>query len=202
MKLLLNKSKESIRILLTKFLPNGIFWNAKRVPNTNLYKFINALSCEYKRVKDLLYSIVNNRYVDDAELLIERWENDLNLPDDCLKLADSITQRQKDVLLKYTAKGIQTENDFLTIANTFGLNIEIITGVQAASWPWTWPHIFTGTATQSKFYMIVKFLDFSTPSGWPWAWPHAWSIDETIGLQCVFNKLKPANVEVVYIFND
>ena len=202
MKLLFNKTKESIRILLTKFLPNGKFWDAKRTQGTNLYKLINALSDEYKRVKDLIYSIVNNRYVDDTELLLEQWEIDFEIPDECLPLADTISERQKNILLKYTAKGIQTYNDFLTIANLLGINIEIRTGTSEASWPWAWPHIFTGTAIQSRFFMIVKFLDFPTPSGWPWTWPHYWAIDPTASLQCIFNKLKPANVQIVYIFND
>jgi len=202
MKLLLNKAKEKIRILLSQFLPNGDFWNAKRLQNTNLYKLINALSDEYKRVKDLLYSIVNNRYVDNTELLLEQWERDLQLPDECLPLADTINERQANILLKYTAKGIQTKNDFLTLANTLGINIEIMTGKEVSLWPWIWPHIFTGTATQSKFFMIVKFVDFPTPSGWVWTWPHSWAIDPTASLQCVFNKLKPANTQIVYIFND
>jgi uncharacterized protein YmfQ (DUF2313 family) len=202
MKLLFNKSKESIRILLTKFLPNGIFWDAKRKQDTNIYKLINALSDEYKRVKDLLYSIVNNRYVDDTELLLEQWEKDLQLPDECLPLADTISERQKNILFKYTAKGIQTVNDFYTLANIFGINIEIITGVQASKWPWSWPHLFVGTAEQARFVFVVKFVDFSTPSGWPWTWPHSWEVDPTTSLQCILNKLKPANVKIVYIFND
>lgn len=201
MKLLFEKSKESIRILLTKFLPNGKFWDAKRFSNTNLYKLINALSDEYKRVKDLLYSIVNNRYVDDTELLLERWEKDLQIPDDCLPLADTISERQKNILLKYTAKGIQTEEDFVELASKLGFTITITPLVQFAYPPYAVPFI-PNSAPYNRFVAIVEGLNLNEPSDFP---PYdvpffpIGSNPQALALQCILNKLKPANVLFIYI---
>lgn len=201
MKLLINKTKESTRILLTRFLPNGKFWDAKRILTTNLYKLINALSDEYKRVRDLIYSIVNNRYVDDTELLLEQWEKDLQLPDECLPLADTITERQKNILLKYTAKGIQTESDFIILANKLGFSITITPLVEFAYPPYAVPFI-PNSSPENRFVALVEGLNLNEASDYP---PYdvpflpIGSDPQAVALQCILDKLKPANVLFIYI---
>jgi len=201
MKLLFNKAKEKIRILLNQFLPNGDFWNAKRDNSTNLYKLINALSAEYKRVKDLLYSIVNNRYVDDTELLLEQWEKDLNLPDECLPLADTISERQKNILLKYTAKGVQTKADFLALANKLGFSITITSLSTFAYPPYAVPFI-PNSSPENKFVAIIEGLNLNEASELqPYDVPFTpFGVNtQGLALQCILNKLKPANVLFIYI---
>jgi len=201
MKLLLNKAKEKIRILLSQFLPNGDFWNAKRLQNTNLYKLINALSDEYKRVKDLLYSIVNNRYVDNTELLLEQWERDLQLPDECLPLADTINERQANILLKYTAKGVQTEDDFIELASKLGFTITITPLKQLAYPPYVVPFV-PNSAPYNSFVAIIEGLNLNAGTDLPPYDVPFFPIGvnpQGLALQCVLEKLKPANVLFIYV---
>ena len=200
MKLLTKKTKETIRVILSLFLPNGEFWKAKKIPNNNLYKFINALSEEYKRVKDLLYDVVNNRYAANTELLLEQWEKDVQLPDDCISLASNISERQKNVLLKYTAKGIQTEQDFIELASKLGYTITITPLTEVAYPPYEVPFI-PNSSPSNRFVAIIEGLNLNPESELP---PYDVPFTpfggdvQALALQCVLNKLKPANVSFIY----
>jgi uncharacterized protein YmfQ (DUF2313 family) len=185
---------------LTNEMASGKIWKAKNILTSNMRKLLNALSEEIVRIKLKINEVYNEMDVRQTDRLIVEWEKQYGIPDDCFKIEDTLQKRIDNILLKIQSNGASIEEDFLLLANTLNINIDIQTGFEATGWPWTWPHVWVGTEIEARNTMVVTFLDLVPPTGWPWTWPHAWIKDETVILRCLFNKLKPANIKIQYIY--
>lgn len=189
-----NKQAQS----LADYMPNGRLWFSKNIPTTTFRKMLIGLGVELLKVERKMNEICTEHDIEQTERLITEWESALGIPDDCIKVADTLAERRDNVILKLASNGVSTEQDFIDLAATLGFTITILNGNEIVAWPWVWPHPWVGSAEEGRFTMVVTFVGVSAPSEWPWAWPHAWEIDPTSVLRCIFDSLKPANVKTIY----
>lgn len=123
--------------------PQGLAWNNKGNPDSNLYKLLKSLSTAVNKLEEKLYELVVQWDVRVTTELILEWETAVGIPDECRKLAEEISVRRTDVLTKLRKIPIIDVEDYETLA-------EAITGVSG----WT---VRPGTVSEEKEINYVSF---------------------------------------------
>jgi len=187
-------------------LPDGVLYRAKNIPNTNFRTFLAALALEIGRIEGMIEFIADDYYIWTSTIsgLLPSWERAVGIPDSCFKITKETPaeDRIRNVIGKFALMNVVTRDDFKLLAEFFGFRIEITSGTEANGnvFPLTFPIIFSNSLKESKFTMIVKFLDKVNPNVFPFTFPITFGDDETSFLRCVFRKLKPAYCRIIFLY--
>lgn len=193
-------SIETNTSVLSSYLPEGKLYDAKNTQSSNFYQLIASFAQEYTRVQEKINELATESDMSQTQELIEAWEEALGIPDSCFTTDVSLTQRQLQCVVKFAQMNVQTEADFVQLANTLGYQIEIIHSTTHAIFPMIFP-ILLGTAKQARFTMIVKFIDINKPTNvFPITFSFTFQTENLI--ECIFSYLKPANVKIIYWYKD
>lgn len=170
---------------LADYLPGGRVFGAKNLEESNLYKFVFGLAAESQRAEGYLKSLQQEFIPDETDIFLNEWENAVGIPDDCFNGLGTNDERRRDVLLKLASLGVQTEQDFTDLAALLGVTVNIIPagtpGVGVFPLPYPIPFL-----SAPRFTTIVEYVG-PIPA-------------ETLAvLECLFNKLKPANTLMIFI---
>jgi uncharacterized protein YmfQ (DUF2313 family) len=180
---------------LAAYLPSGRLFLSAVKSGKNMRKFLLGMSGELQRAEDFMKSYQDEYDPRTTTLFIEEWESALGIPDDCFSGMGTIEERRRDVLLKLASLGVQTDQDFIDLAALFGFDITITTAT-GLGFPLTFPFILIGQA-QARFIMIVNFT-VEQGSLFPFTFPFVFGNADLDIMKCLFNKLKPANVQIIY----
>jgi uncharacterized protein YmfQ (DUF2313 family) len=177
---------------LSQYLPGGRIFEAKSQPTSVIYKLLEVVSTEISRFLSVLRDIELEHFPGTTTAFIEEWEKALGIPDQCFNTTGSIDQRRKQILMKYAFMNVTTVEDFVRLGNLLGFPIRIVPGRQFLESPvplkeivFTMKIILPSTNTVSVFDHIFDF-PFNDPNN---------SL-----VQCVINRVKPANVNIIYEF--
>jgi uncharacterized protein YmfQ (DUF2313 family) len=171
---------------LANYLPNGPFYAAKNLPDTNFRKMLNSFALEFSRVEKTLQTIAVQYYPFTTSDFLERWEAAVLIPDDCFTTTGlTLEQRRKQVIAKLVMDNIITDDDFIALADFFGFTITITDGITADTFPMQFPARLSGTTQENKFIMRITFIGASSPTEF---------------LECFIRKLVPANVWVTFVY--
>jgi len=171
----------------------------KNIEGTNLRRFLLALGSEILRTEESINTLACQFFPQDTIEYIDDLEKLVGIPDNCFPGTGSLETRRNHVVIKLASLNVATVEDFERICALFDLECKITSGISHHFWPWTWPHLWFASQKEARFTMVVNLPTSAQPSTWPWTWPHVWGADESI-LQCLFNQLKPANVQVKFLF--
>ena len=186
---------------LADLLPQGIAWEAKNIEESNMYKLLRALSKEFTRVQSKINEFVTEHNPETTTNLIEEWERAVGIPDDCFSNTVSLDLRRKQVVAKFAKMNVQTAQDFIDLAAYFGYRVTIKNAEDGSIFPMVFPFIL-GEQDWLINTMLVKFIDLDTPNNtFPITFPFTFGGDENI-ITCVFNKLKPATVVIIFQYRD
>ncbi len=197
MRLFINHTREDHAITLGQYLPDGPFFEAKTEEDSNLYKFLFGLADTLRIVEENLSLTYDDYDFRITENFINQWENALGIPDSCFSGTGSLGSRRTAINAKFLSFGVQTEQDFIDIAALFGIIITIQNGTDLLdTFPLEFPIIFEDVE-QARFTMIVNFqVDDSLT--FPFTFPIPFGDDNIESLKCLFRKLAPANVRVIF----
>jgi uncharacterized protein YmfQ (DUF2313 family) len=192
-----NKTK-----ILSSYLPDGKAFVSKNIPEKNLYKFLDAIAKSFVLYYNDLQEVLNEMNPETTEDLISRWEKEYGLPDQCLKKSYDLDIRRKNILIKIGMNGVQTIQDFIDLAKIFGYDVEIIpvAGMDQIRFPLQFPWIFS-TEKAARFTIYVNLpieLGENVFPFIPTKFPFPFSSTNTNIVECVFKKLVPANVKVIF----
>lgn len=193
-----DKSIEQQTTSLASFMPGGRPFLAARLPDTKLRSMLMGLAVELYRVDNLLNDITYEHEIGQTTLLIEEWERALGIPDHCFDTSGTIEQRRTNVLVKLAAMGVQSEQDFVDLATLLGFTVEIIAGAERGLFPFIsgFPlYLFDHRAT-ARFTMFVRITTENFPNVFTYTFPIVFGDTAQSVIECLFNQLKPANVEV------
>lgn len=169
---------------LSSYMPGGKAWAAKNIENTTLNRLLKGFAQEYVRAEGYIKTLQDEFLPDNTELFITDWERVLGIPDECFTATGSTEDRRRDILVKLASLGVQTVEDFQRLASLFGVTATVIPGEDATPVP-----------PNPKFTIVIEF---NAPEGFPFTFPLTFG-SELIGiLECLFNRLKPANCVVVF----
>jgi hypothetical protein len=91
---------------------------------------------------------------------------------------------------------VQTAADFEELGALFGFDICVSSGVQFADFPLEFPIFFIDDTVNPQFTIVVELTDEIT-GGFDFAFPFTFGNGDIELMECFFNKLKPANVQIL-----
>lgn len=196
-------SKEQVTNFLADLMPQGRAFSAKYYEGSNLRRYLEAKSIEFKRFLDYLSTFLTEITPENTQIYIEEWESALGIPDDCIPLATTDDERRENIVLKLASLAIKTEEDYIHLASQFGFTIEFY--VDGNYPPYDVPYT-----------PLEEILDHVLP---PYDVPYTPASESTINksmvivgnfsenqakadiFQCLVKKLSPANKTVIF-YND
>lgn len=198
MRLIEQHSKEEQADSLAAYLPGGRLFNAGKISGTNLRALLLGLSSELRKAEGYLKTISNEYDISTTQLFIDEWEEAVGIPDACFTGTGSLDERIKHVLVKLASLGIQTESDFEELGTMLGVTVDITPGFDLSStFPATFPFIFFDSTKQARFTIVVDFT-VSAAAKFPLTFPFTFGDADIATLECLFNKLKPANCSLLF----
>lgn len=184
-------------------LPDGTAFQAKNIPSKNLYKFLDAIAQSFILFAHDLEEALKEMNPETTEDLIARWEKEYGLPDQCIEKSFDLQTRRDNILIKIGMNGVQTAQDFIDLAAKFGVVVEIIPGIEYYSFPFSvskFPFSFQ-TEAISRFTLIVLLPTALGSNVFPFSttkFPFPFSSTNANIIECVFNRIVPANVQVIF----
>jgi uncharacterized protein YmfQ (DUF2313 family) len=187
--------------MIAAHMPVGRVWESTFDPLSNMGKLIRGFGVEIYRLEVLTQKISNEIDINQASELLEEWERSVGLPDSCFFTNISIEERRKQVLQKFSNfGGVQKAEDFVRVAAIFGFNIQIITGLKPGGFPLEFPITFfedTKAAVHTIFVEMLGIIEGDI--FFPLPFPIPFSLGGKSFLQCIFDKLAPANTQVIIV---
>ena len=195
------KTKKDMAKSLAQFLPNDKLFGGKNITGANLNDILMRLGRELLRCNESIQQLACNYLISGSVQFLPEWEAMMGIPDCCFSGAGTDEERQRDVLIKLAALNVITEADWEALCSLFGVdNCIVQSGIEHAQWPWTWPHLWFTNEREARFTLVVSLPESYRPSTWPITWPHPWSKDAST-LECLMQKIKPADVQLKFIYN-
>ena len=197
---------------LSDYLPGGRLFGSRAVNGSNFRKLLRGMAGELFRSNGLLKEYSEQIIPDQTVKFIEEWESTLGIPDSCFTGAGTIDVRRRDVLAKLAASGVQTVQDFIDLAAFFGISVTIVPIPSALTFPFTFPLVLSGPSGQTfpfTFPLVLSglskrrftiFIEFTVEdaSRFTFIFPFIFGGENIAILECLFNKLRPANCSVVF----
>ena len=183
---------------LANYFPSGFAFGSKSVPGSVSRLFLGGLADELVRACDLIQEFRDEIVPDETILLIDEWEKAVKIPDGCFPGSGTITERRTHVLLKLASLGLQTADDFTTLAAVLGIPIKVVAGSVHGAFPYKFPIVFLGDPRAARHTIIVD-ADTDLTETFTYTFPITFEDSAPVLLQCLFDRLKPANVKVRFI---
>jgi hypothetical protein len=189
---------------LSKFFPSIRPLCAKDIPEKNFYKLLLGYAKEFVRMECAMIEAQQQQNPKNTTVFIEEWEKSLGIPDDCFSVTGTLAERRLNVVVKFALMNIQTKPDFIALAAIYGFDIEIVNFNPGTGFPFTFPFILvSGDSFEENFVVIIRFLNVPPPppvAVFPYTFPITFGVSEINIVQCLFEKLKPVDVELRFEF--
>lgn len=182
---------------LADYSPNGILFESKKIGSSNYRQLLRGIAGELFTAEGYLVSLNDDYLPDKTVLFIEEWESALGIPDSCFSGAGTLIERRRDVLVKLASLGVQTIDDFQELADTFGISATVRSGIDLITFPLTFPIFMFNTSKEARFTIVVDFTDVAANT-FPLTFPFTFGTEALRIVECLFNKLKPANCNIIF----
>lgn len=185
---------------LSQYLRDDRLHEAKNKPDSTLHKILLGLASEWLNFRNKINEVSNEYNPQKTTALIEEWEAFVGIPDGCIPIASTIEQRRLNILLKLAGINATTEQQFKNIASILGYNIEVSNGVSTSTFPLTLPFLLISEAS-APFTIVITLPASIQPQGLPLTFPFTLTAQQPSILNCLFDKLKPANCKLFFRYS-
>lgn len=187
--------------ILAQYLRDDNLHEAKNRDGSTLRKILIGLASEWLNFRSKINEVSNEYNPKTTTKLIEEWEEFVGIPDDCIPVASTIEQRRLNVLLKLAGINATTEAQFKNVASILGYNIEVSNGVSTSTFPLTLPFLLISEAS-APFTIVITLPSSIQPNGFALTFPFTLTSQQPAILDCLFNKLKPANTQLFFRYSN
>lgn len=189
-------------------LPSGRVWIPKLIHGSNLNKLLRGVAPTFERLDGYLQRFVDQCIPTETDDYLAEWEYALGIPDPCIPIETDPEKRRRNIEIKLAIlAGVQTKPDFEYIATLFGLVVEVNPGIDHVSTGdggyglktpvLDVPADFSTVAIARRSIVVVEYLPDSVT--FPYDFPLPFSTAEQLQLRCLFETLKPAYTQIVYV---
>ncbi len=185
---------------LAYYLPPGQAFEARFIEDTNLRKMLRALASELQRYYIILSEVCTEHDINQTQNLILEWEKALGIPGTCFDETSNIQDRRRNLLIMLDEMHGTTVEDYINLASLLGYTITIEPVKPHAMFPMAFPIYFFSSGKAVLFSMIINLPIGESNIGFPLEFPFPFISPDNSLLTCLFNRIKPANVQVFYKF--
>lgn len=195
---------------LASYLPEGRVWASKNIANSVTRGLLAGLSGELLRSTALVEEFRNEILPDNTTLFLDEWERAVGIPDDCFTGQGTLEERRNDVLAKLAGLGVQTAEDLRRLAlRVYGVELTIRNPSRSTTnvFPYTFnptgeadplgdggEFVFNLSDREARFQIIIEYDNLPTAVVFPYTFPLPFLTREVAIIECLFTKLRPANV--------
>jgi uncharacterized protein YmfQ (DUF2313 family) len=194
------RTKEQQADILAQYLRDDRLHQQKNKDGSVLRKILIGIASGWLDFRDKINEVANEYNPKNTTALIEEWEEFVGIPDSCIPVASTLEQRRKNILLKLAGINATTAKQFKNIALILGYSIEVSNGVSTSTFPLTLPFLLISEAS-APFTIVITLPISAQTSGFPLTLPFTLSEQEPVILNCLFNKLKPANTQLFFRYS-
>lgn len=197
MGLLKEKTQIEQADILGRYLPNDRLLVGKYLEDNPLRRILLGLATVWLDQRDLINLLFDEWDPSTTNIFLDEWEKSVGIPDDCFDVADTEEERRQNILLKLTGTNATTAKQFETVASILGLTVTVTSGLPFSTFPLILPFLLL-SAEEAAFTIVVTLDASLEPEGFPLTLPFTLTDAFPIILECVFNKLKPANTQIIF----
>lgn len=185
--------------LLASHFPLGKLWLNAFNPNSAFGKLVLGLAKEFQRFEVLVSKFYKEMDINQTDEMLPEWEESVGLPDDCFSTDVPLATRRLQVREKFSNfGGVQLAEDFVRVGAVFGFDLTVIPYTSIAAFPLAFPINFVATSKEVKHTIFVVINgDLSGGDIFPLPFPIPFSSGGRNFLQCIFETLAPASVNVI-----
>jgi uncharacterized protein YmfQ (DUF2313 family) len=187
--------------ILSQYLRDDRLHEAKNTEDSTLRKILIGLASEWLNFRNKINEVANEYNLQKTTALIQEWEGFVGIPDSCIQVSSTIEQRRLNVLLKLAGINATTESQFKKIAEILGYNIQVSNGVSTSTFPLTLPFLLI-SQDSAPFTIVITLPSSIQPSGFPLTFPFTLTSQQPRILDCLFNKIKPANTQLFFRYSN
>lgn len=189
-------------------LPSGRIWTPKLLRGSNLNGLLRGLAPTFRAKDHYLQRYVEQSVPNETEDYLEEWEAALGIPDPCVPLETDPDKRRRNIEIKLAVlSGVQTAADFEYLASLFGLTVVVNAGIDHVSvadggYETKTPTLDIPTdiaSVAAARHTIVVVESLPAAVEFDYEWPIPFSTGEQLQMRCLFETLKPANCQIVYV---
>jgi hypothetical protein len=181
---------------IANYLPGGKIFGAKNIIGSTIRKLLLGFSVESLRIDSLIALFRKDTVPDTTQNFMDEWESALGIPDSCFSGNGSNDQRRLEILVKLAGYGLQTAQDFIDLAAKFGVTINAEGGAHRGIYGGL-PEIVFGSDKEARFTLVIAPID-NIGEKFPYEFPITFGTQDLATMECLFQKLKPANVQLMY----
>jgi len=197
MGLLKELTKEQQTNILAQYLPDDRLHCAKNVPDSNLRKLLEGLACAWLDERNIINRLFDQYNPEFTTDFITEWEGFVGIPDECFGNTGTIEERRQNILLKLAGVNVTTAKQFEEIAAILGFTVIVKSGVDESTLPQTLPFLLI-SGDEAPYTIVVDTIDQLPPAVLPQTLPFILGAGPLDILRCLFEKLKPANTQVIF----
>ena len=182
---------------IANYLPSGKAFAAKNIIGSVIRKLLLGFAVEVLRVDTWITLLRTDTVPDQTKNFISEWESALGIPDSCFKGTGTDTARRLAIEIKLAGQGVQTAQDFVDLAAKFGISITAESGSHRGVHGFEPTVIYAGGDKEARNTLVIRPTE---PIGekFPYTFPITFGTSELATMECLFAKLKPANVNLVF----
>lgn len=189
-------------------LPSGRVWVPKMLTGSRLNGLLRGFAPTFQRVDEVIERGIAEQIPTETETYLSEWEAALGIPDPCVPLETDTAKRQRNIEIKLAVlAGVQTKADFEYLATLFGLAVEVNAGADHVSVAdggyglktpvLDIPTDLASIAVARRTIVVVETLPDAVT--FPLEFPIPFATSEQVQLRCLFQTLKPAHTQIVFL---
>lgn len=187
---------------IANYLPGGDVFQAKFLEGKKLRKYLRSVATELARYHTVLEETATEHHINETQNLINEWESAMGIPGTCFNNTGTLEQRRRNVLLKLTGLHGSTAEDFINLAKTLGYTILVEPARYHGMFPAAFPVYFYDAGKTVQFTIIITLPPDENIDSFPLEFPFKFMKPSNSLLQCIFNRMRPANVNIHYRFDE
>lgn len=181
---------------IANYFPSGKIFSAKNIIGTNIRKLLLGFATEISKVDSLIALFRRDTIPDTTENYLDEWESALAIPDSCLKGNGTNIERRLEILIKLAGYGLQTAQDFVDLAAKFNIAITAEGGANRGIYG-RLPTISFGSDKEARFTLVITPQE-TIGESFTYTFPITFGTSNLSTLECLFERFKPANVQLFY----
>jgi len=181
-------------------LPRGRAWGAKNVDGSNTRGLIDSIAVAHNRTQQQIELLDDEFRIEQTFDLLIEWEKSVGIPDECLGTSDTLAQRRQVVIDRLRKKPLVTLQDLQGYVDSIfpGLGVVLYPGSEYYTFEFAFEAPFFG-GIDEKFILVAE-VPLSGD-----AFEYEFEIEfegvvDTTQLECLLNKIIPANVFLIIEF--
>ena len=180
-----------VNSLIASDNPQGAVWSSKSIPGSLVYAFIQSAGVTLNRLYQAIEVLSEELDINKAVALLPEWERDVGNPDECSDLAATLEQRRQRVIEKLRKTPIVSLAEFQILGEALLDDLNVTFTVT--------PGEIQDAPTITNASRFRLYLNFAVANqGFPYAFPLVLGGFKSDLVFCVFEKLIPANVVLLF----